>query len=88
MPPQGRLGKNTARVGVYGTYDCIMRLYEQHLVGWAWQMTFGAKGLVIDDRVSIYQYDIWPDTTGWGVAGPGALDLDCAIRDPYGQFHI
>lgn len=81
---------DTARVGVYGTYDCIMRLYEQPqpLVRWSWQMTFGAKGLVIDDRVSIYQYDIWPSTDGWGVAGPGALDLDCAVRDHYGQFFI
>lgn len=80
--------KQPGRVGVYGTYDCIMRLYDQQLVRWAWQMTFGAKGLVIDDRVSIYQYDIWPDTAGWGVQGPGALDLDCAVRDHYGQFHV
>lgn len=79
---------DVTKIGAYGTYVPLMHLLESGHITYAWQMVFGKKGINIDDRVHIYQYDIWPDQNGWGVAGEGALDLDCAVKPQFGQFQI
>ncbi|HEY0250164.1 MAG TPA: glycoside hydrolase domain-containing protein, partial [Kofleriaceae bacterium] len=84
-------GGDTSRIGVYGTYLSIQRLYKKGLITYAWQMVFDGKGDAIDPRVNIYQYDIWQhDTmTAFGVAGAGAVDLDCAVTPTdYGAFGV
>ncbi|MFT3698827.1 MAG: DUF1906 domain-containing protein [Kofleriaceae bacterium] len=82
---------DNSRIGVYGTYKCIERLYSKNLIKYAWQMTFDGKGKTIDKRVNIYQYDIWQHNTGptFGVSGAGAIDLDCAVTgSDYGAFKV
>jgi hypothetical protein len=80
--------KNPDRLGAYGTFDSLTNLLDSGRIKDAWQMVFGKKGDEIDDRVRMYQYDIWPSTAGWGVAGSGALDLDCAVHEDFGQFRF
>lgn len=77
-----------SRIGAYGTYVTLKNLLDAGTITYAWQMIFGKKGAEIDDRVQLYQYDIWPSTDGWGVGGPGALDLDCAVAADFGQFSV
>ncbi len=82
---------DNSRVGVYGTYKCIQRLYEKQLIKYAWQMVFDGKGNKIDKRVNIYQYDIWQHNTEptFGVSGAGAVDLDCAVTvDDYAAWNF
>ena len=80
--------KNPDRLGAYGTFESVTDLLDSGRIKYAWQMVFGKKGDEIDNRVCMYQYDIWPSTDGWGVAGSGALDLDCAVQEDFGQFRF
>lgn len=85
------------RVGCYGTYVTLKNLFDDNkYIDYGWQMIFGGKGDQIDHRVQIYQYDIWPQQfespdagqNPWNVAGVGALDLDVAVVDRFGQFRF
>lgn len=74
------------RTGVYGTYTTLKNLFDQHLVAYGWQQTFGDRGAKVDHRAQLRQYDITPDTTGWNVSGAGALDYDRAVKVDYGAW--
>lgn len=82
--------KDVNRIGAYGTNVPLLDLLDpKHpRIKYAWQMTFGVKGAEIDNRIHIYQYDIYPLTDGWGVSGAGALDLDCAVQHDFGQVKL
>ena len=76
-----------ARAGVYGTYTVVHQLFDRGLIGYGWQQTFGNhQNDPHDPRAQLRQYDIYPDQTGWGVSGAGALDLDRAVHPKFGQW--
>lgn len=74
------------RTGAYGTYTTVKGLFDGNKIGYGWQQTFGNRKDHVDARAQLRQYDIYPDTTGWGVAGAGALDLDRAVKHDFGQW--
>jgi len=75
------------RAGAYGTYTVLHHLFDEGLIHFGWQQTFGNhQNDPREKRAQIRQYDIMPDQTGWGVGGAGALDLDRAVHAQYGQF--
>jgi hypothetical protein len=74
------------RTGAYGTYVTIKELFDHGKIAYGWQMTFGNKGKKVDPRAQLRQHDIYPDQTGWGVSGAGALDLDRAVKGDFGQW--
>ncbi|HEY1959867.1 MAG TPA: glycoside hydrolase domain-containing protein [Polyangiaceae bacterium] len=76
-----------ARAGAYGTYTTLHALFDQGLIHYGWQQTFGGhQNDPRDKRAQLRQYDIYPDQTGWGVSGAGALDLDRAVHGKFGQW--
>jgi hypothetical protein len=75
-----------ARTGAYGTYATIKGLFDAGKIRYGWQQTFGGRGAKTDKRAQLRQFDIYPDPTGWGVSGAGALDLDRAVAADFGQF--
>ena len=76
-----------ARAGAYGTYTTIHALFDQGLIAYGWQQTFGGHANdPRDKRAQLRQYDIYPDQTGWGVSGAGALDRDRAVHAKFGQW--
>jgi hypothetical protein len=74
------------RMGAYGTYTTVKELFDAGLIHYGWQQTFASRGDKTDARAQLRQYDIYPDQTGWGVSGAGALDLDRAVKGSFGQF--
>jgi hypothetical protein len=75
-----------SRAGAYGTYTTVKELFDGGRIHWGWQQTFGGRGAKVEARAQLRQYDIYPDQTGWGVAGAGALDMDRAVKTSFGQF--
>ena len=77
----------SGRAGAYGTYTVVHELFDLGRIKYGWQQTFGGHGSdPRDSRAQLRQYDIYPDQTGWGVSGAGALDLDRAVHAKYGQW--
>ena len=77
----------SARAGVYGTYTVVHELFDQGLVHYGWQQTFGNhKSDPHDPRAQLRQYDIYPDQTGWGFSVAGVHDLDRAVHPKCGQW--
>lgn len=75
------------RAGAYGTYTVLHALFDQGLITYGWQQTFGGHANdPREKRAQLRQYDIYPDQTGWGVSGAGALDLDRAVHKNFGQW--
>jgi len=76
-----------ARTGAYGTYTVLHELFDQGRITYGWQQTFNKHaGDPRDKRAQLRQYAFGYDTTGWGVAGAGALDYDRAVHAKYGQW--
>jgi hypothetical protein len=74
------------RTGAYGTYTTIKELFNAKRITFGWQQTFASRGDHVDPRAQLRQYNIYPDQTGWGVGGAGALDYDRAVNQNYGQW--
>lgn len=71
------LGKS--RVGVYGGYWVVKRLFDAGLVTYGWQ-TYAWSGGQWDERAQIRQYQ-----NGHQIMG-ASLDLDRAMSSDYGQW--
>ncbi len=75
------------RAGAYGTYTTVHQLFDEGRIRYGWQQTFGHhQNDPRESRAQLRQYDIYPDQTGWGVSGAGALDLDRAVHAKFGQW--
>ncbi|NUP06050.1 MAG: DUF4150 domain-containing protein [Polyangiaceae bacterium] len=74
------------RVGAYGPYIVIKKLFDQNMITYGWQWTFTEDIVRIDHRAQLQQYDIYPGQEGWGVSGAGALDYDRAVWPDFGQW--
>jgi hypothetical protein len=74
------------RVGAYGPYIVIKKLFDQKKITYGWQWTFSDEITRIDPRAQLHQFDIYPAQEGWGVSGAGALDYDRAVWPDFGQW--
>jgi hypothetical protein len=74
------------RVGAYGPYIVIKKLFDQKKITYGWQWTFSEEITRIDPRAQLHQFDIYPAQDGWGVSGAGALDYDRAVWPDFGQW--
>lgn len=85
------------RIGAYGSYFTIKKLFDLGLITYGWQWTFGKNSLKhggkIDPRAQLHQYDIYAHqdpkhdkTYPWGVQGAGALDYDRAVKADFGAW--
>lgn len=68
-----------ARVGAYGDYDVIKRLFDDHKIAWGWQTAAWSNGMW-DARAQLRQ--VQNDVT---IAG-GACDIDQAWASDFGQW--